>query len=238
MCQLTRTSPAWEKIPDPLRSSFSQVATTDLSQFSEDWPEIEYINANGYFGYQQNFIQGGPNDGYNYATVAIALVAPLSRGTVDITSADASDLPLINPNWLTHPTDQAVAVAGYKRARQLFETAAMQPILIGPEYFPGTANVQTDEEILDIIRKSFGTVFHASATCAMGCVEDQNAVVDSKARVIGVHRLRVVDASAFPFLPPGHPMATVCMCTQSIPRNITSNELILWARCTRGENCR
>lgn len=39
---------------------------------------------------------------------------------------------------------------------------------------------------------------------------DINAVVDSKARVIGVLKLRVVHASAFPFLPPGHPMATVC----------------------------
>lgn len=49
-----------------------------------------------------------------------------------------ADPPLINPQWLTSPTDQAVAVAGYKRARQLFHTAAMQPILIGPEYFPGS----------------------------------------------------------------------------------------------------
>ena len=36
------------------------------------------------------------------------------------------------------------------------------------------------------------------------------AVVDSQARVMGVSGLRVVDASAFPFLPPGHPQATVC----------------------------
>lgn len=30
------------------------------------------------------------------------------------------------------------------------------------------------------------------------------------ARVIGVHGVRVVDASAFPLLPPGHPQASVC----------------------------
>lgn len=49
-----------------------------------------------------------------------------------------ADPPLINPQWLTSPTDQAVAVAGYKRVRQLFNTAAMQPVLLGSEYFPGS----------------------------------------------------------------------------------------------------
>ncbi len=40
---------------------------------------------------------------------------------------------------------------------------------------------------------------------------------DYSARVIGVQGLRVVDASAFPLLPPGHPQASVCMesCSQS-----------------------
>ena len=36
------------------------------------------------------------------------------------------------------------------------------------------------------------------------------AVVDSHARVFGVSGVRVVDASTFPFLPPGHPQSTVC----------------------------
>lgn len=45
---------------------------------------------------------------------------------------------------------------------------------------------------------------------AMGEVGDPSAVIDSKARVMGVRGLRVVDASAFPFLPPGHPSAVVC----------------------------
>lgn len=44
----------------------------------------------------------------------------------------------------------------------------------------------------------------------MGVETDSMAVVDSHARVYGVQGLRVVDASAFPFLPPGHPQSTVC----------------------------
>lgn len=167
----------------------------------------------GFLGYQENFIRDAPNDGYNYATVSMALVAPLSRGTIDLRSADMADPPIINPNWLTDPADQEMAVAGYKRARQMFNTTAMKPLLIGSEYFPGAA-VQTDEEILSIIKKTLSTVYHASSTCAMGRLDDPKAVVDSKAKVIGVTGLRVVDASAFPFLPPGHPMATVCKCSE------------------------
>ncbi len=44
----------------------------------------------------------------------------------------------------------------------------------------------------------------------MGKFSDPNAVVDNQARVFGVNNLRVVDASVFPLLPPGHPVATVC----------------------------
>ena len=44
----------------------------------------------------------------------------------------------------------------------------------------------------------------------MGKANDPMAVIDSKARVYGLDGLRVVDASAFPLLPPGHPQATIC----------------------------
>lgn len=202
----------FEKIPQALRSSLSPSAQADLAKLPADWPELEYIPTSAYYGFQQNYIFEAPTDGFNYATIAAVLVAPLSKGTVSISSADTKDPPVINPNWLTHPTDQAVAVVGYKRARALFESSAMKPILIGPEYFPGASrNVKTDQEILDFIKQSFSTVFHASCTCKMGKQGDAAAVLDSRARVRGVKNLRVVDISSFPLLPPGHPVATVCM---------------------------
>lgn len=52
----------------------------------------------------------------------------------------------------------------------------------------------------------------------MGKRSDPNSVIDSRARVIGVQGLRVVDASSFPFLPPGHPSATICKFIPSQPR--------------------
>jgi len=50
----------------------------------------------------------------------------------------------------------------------------------------------------------------------MGKTSDPNAVVDTQGRVIGVKNLRVVDASVFPLLPPGHLVSTVCKFSQSI----------------------
>ena len=200
---------AWEKLPQTLRSNMSKSALADLATLPADWPEIEFFATSAYYGFQENYLLDSPTDGANYATVAVALQAPFSRGTVDISSADAADAPIINPNWLTHPTDQAVAVAGYKRVRQVFQTQAMQSITVGPEFFPG-ANVSTDAQILDMIRQSFSTVFHASCTCKMGNSSDSTAVVDAQARVFGVQGLRVVDASSFALLPPGHPIATIC----------------------------
>ena len=53
------------------------------------------------------------------------------------------------------------------------------------------------------------TLHHGDAMCATGKQNDTMVVVDSKARVIGVQSLRVLDISVFPFLPPGHPQGTV-----------------------------
>lgn len=139
--------------------------------------------------------------------MSVGLNAPLSRGNISISSADSSVAPLINPAWITSDTDAQVAVAGFKRARQVF--ANMKEILDGEEFLPG-ANVTSDADILAYIRKTITPIYHVSASNKMGKTTDPLAVVDSKANVIGVTGLRVVDSSAFPFLTPGHPLATIC----------------------------
>jgi choline dehydrogenase len=131
---------------------------------------------------------------------------------VTIKSNSSSDNPLVNPRWLTDPRDQEVAVACFKEARAVFTTSIAQEIVLGPEAFPGL-HIQTDREILDLIKASAAPIYHSACTCRMGKSGDKTAVVDSKARVFGIKGLRVVDASAFPLLPPGHPTATICKCS-------------------------
>jgi choline dehydrogenase-like flavoprotein len=57
----------------------------------------------------------------------------------------------------------------------------------------------------------------------MGKSSDPMAVVDSKARVFGVQGLRVVDASAFPLLVPGHPQSTIYALAEKIADDIMRN---------------
>ena len=158
-------------------------------------------------------------DGRNYASTLAGLVAPFSRGNITIVSNDTVVNPIVNPNWYSDPRDQEVAIAGFKRARAAFNTDAARPVLIGEEAFPG-ATVTSDAQILDAIMRSGQTVWHAAGTNKMGRAGDPMAVVDSKARVFGVKGLRVVDASAFPFLVPGHPQGTVYCLAEKIADDI------------------
>ena len=83
-----------------------------------------------------------------------ALVAPLSRGSVTLASADTSTLPIIDPNWLTNAGDQAVAIELYKKIRRLFNTNAFKTARAnGDEYYPGYA-ASTDAQILATIQQS------------------------------------------------------------------------------------
>ncbi|KAL8696230.1 MAG: hypothetical protein Q9224_002905, partial [Gallowayella concinna] len=174
----------WENLPTDLQSALSPSARESLqSTFPADWPQLEYLPGSAGLG--------DPRDGFNYASITTALVAPLSRGNVSINSTSMADPPLINPNWITHPTDVQLAIAAFKRQRQVW--AAMRNLTIGEEQIPGPA-VQSDADILKYIRSTLAPVWHAASTCKMGRHTDRMAVIDTEARVYGFQGLRVVDA--------------------------------------------
>ncbi len=209
----------WEKLPEPFRSRLSASSRAALQQnFPADWPEIEYLPASGYNGYRENE-NNDPRDGYNYAQLNAAIVSPLSRGTVSIQGREMITPPLIDPNWLTNKADVELAIQSFRRLRQMWKVLDDQGLTIGDEYLP-SANVTTDAQIIDHISRSLNEVYHAAATCKMGVKADPLAVVDSSARVFGTKRLRVVDASSFPFLPPGHPQATIYALAEKIAEDI------------------
>jgi choline dehydrogenase len=186
---------------------------------------FQYLSAGGYLADFAFPVLQQPLslDGKQYATILGALAAPTSRGNITIRSKDTAVPPLINPNWLSTKTDQEVALAMWKRTRMIWRDTALSNIVVRDEAWPG-AKVESDEEILQTMRDAFMTVWHASCTCKMGKKEDKMAVLDSKARVYGVQGLRVVDASSFPILPPGHPQSTVYMLAEKIADEIIQGE--------------
>lgn len=106
-----------------------------------------------------------------------------------------------------------------RQMRKLVNTKALREISPSGEAWPGP-HIETDEELLAMIQKQAGSFSHPSRTCKMGIASDPEAVVDSRARVIGAENLIVVDLSAIPFLPPGQPQATVYMMAEKIADDI------------------
>ena len=207
---------AFEKLPAGTISSSTRKDLDDT--FGPGWPDIEYFSQDGYSSTNNDYLLSAPNV-RNYTAVAATIIAPFSRGNVTIKSKDTSDHPVVNPNWLTDDRDMEVLIAGFKRVREIFATKAVAPALIGDEVYPGP-HVKTDAQIAEIIRKSADTVFHPAGTCRMGKPSDEMAVLDSTAKVLGVKGLRVVDASSFPVLPPGHPQGTVYGFAERIAHDI------------------
>jgi choline dehydrogenase len=210
----------FSRFNDTAFATLSQETQQELSKFPEDWPELEYLPQSGFVGNQSG--DTAPPSSANYAAFVMGLVKPLSRGAVTLNSSSPFDPPIIDPKWLTHPADQESAIAAFKVARQILHSSAMQPVLADPdvpEVYPGP-EVSTDEAILEFARDNIATIWHAAATCKMGNANDELAVVDSKAKVRGISGLRIVDASAFPFLPPGHPQSTVYALAEKISDEI------------------
>ncbi|CAG8949917.1 hypothetical protein HYFRA_00004247 [Hymenoscyphus fraxineus] len=197
--------------------SISNKTRAELDAFSSDWPDYEHLFLDASFG-------GTPNDNRQYVSSSAALTTPFSRGNVTIISNDTEVHPIVSPNWLLDPRDQEVALAAFKQARAVFtNNSGTSGIVLGTEVFPGL-DVSTDSQILDTIKQSAAPSYHASSTCRMGLLNDTMAVLDSKARVYGVKGLRVVDASAFPVLPPGHPSSLIYALAEKIADAIINEE--------------
>lgn len=205
---------AFEKVPDHFRQNLTAYTRNALdSHVPTDWPELEHLPVNAALGYQRDYQREDPVDGYNYATIGSLLPAPFSRGTVTIASANPADLPLIDPGYLTDPADVELAIVAIRRQREFW--AQMQGVVIGNEILPGE-NVQSDEDILNFVKASLAPAPHASGTCRMGIEGIPGNVVDNFGRVYGTRGLRVVDASVFPLLPPGHPQALLYALAEKI----------------------
>jgi len=120
---------------------------------------------------------------------------PRARGSLHIQTLDPLRAPRIRAGYLADPLDRDVAVATLKIMRRIAEQPALANLIVR-EVRPG-ADVRTDGELLDYVRRTGHTCWHPVGTCKMGTGSD--AVVDAELKVYGISGLRVVDASVKPF---------------------------------------
>ena len=152
-----------------------------------------------------------PFDG-SVITSTVLAMQNTSRGKVTIASGDATDFPLIDPNFYTTETDRVVIRHAIRRILRLMQgTASGKDMVVSMiparNQAPLTA-ASTDRDI-DAHVKSFGHSWnHPAGTAAMETVLSRG-VVNSKCQVHGVARLRVVDASVLPVPIAAHYMVCV-----------------------------
>ena len=140
-------------------------------------------------------------------TISVYQLRPESLGSIHIRSGNPYDQPAIRFNFLADPVDQRTMVDGFRMVRKIAHAPPMDAFR-GEEWSPG-AEVASDEEILDWIRRNSETAYHPIGTCRMG--PQANCVVDDQLRVHGLSGLRIADASIFPTMPSGNTNAPSIM---------------------------
>jgi len=160
-----------------------------------------------------------PAGGHGYQ-VHIGPMYSDARGSVKITSTDPRVHPALRFNYLSTEQDRREWVEAIRVARSILGQAALAPY-DGGEVSPGPA-VATDEQVLDWVARDGETALHPSCTCRMG-VDDLSVLDPLTMRVHGLDGLRVVDASAMPYVTNGNIYAPTMMLAEKAADLILGN---------------
>jgi len=157
---------------------------------------------------------GDPLHPFPAFTASVCNLQPTSRGAVRLRSVDPGDKPAIQPNYLFTDEDRTVAADAIRITRRIVAQPALQPYR-PEEYLPGASIRDDDQAALVKAAGDIGTtIFHPVGTAKMGRADDATAVVDHRLRVIGIERLRVIDASVMPTITSGNTAAPTMMIAE------------------------
>lgn len=145
-------------------------------------------------------------------TASVCNLNPTSRGTVLAKSGNAKDAPSISPNYLSTETDKKVAANSIRVVRKIIEQGPLAHY--NPEEIKPGADLTSDADLARAAGDIGTTIFHPVGTAKMGRKDDPTAVVDSHLRVIGIDKLRVVDASIMPTITSGNTNSPTLMIAE------------------------
>ncbi|KAF7781080.1 choline dehydrogenase [Pseudoalteromonas rubra] len=175
------------------------------SKAGVEWPDMQYHFLPAAIRYDGK----SAFDGHGFQ-VHIGHNKPKSRGEVTLKSADPTQAPKIQFNYLAHQGDIEGFRACVRLTREIIEQPAFDAYRDG-EIQPGK-DVHSDAEIDAFVRQAVESAYHPSCSCKMG--EDDMAVVDSNTQVHGIEGLNVVDSSIFPTIPNGNLNAPTIMVAE------------------------
>lgn len=134
---------------------------------------------------------------------------PFSRGGVHVSSADATQAPIIDPRYFSHPLDVEILSRHVQILEKLAETQPLASFLKpdGRRNHP-TAYVKNLDAAKDYTQSTAFSNYHPSGTCAM-MAKEHGGVVDERLLVYGTNNLRIVDSSIMPLIPRGNIQSTV-----------------------------
>lgn len=151
-------------------------------------------------------------DDFPGMTLGFYALRPKSVGTLRLRSADPFDAPLIQPNYMADEGDRRVVAAALRLTRAMLHGQALDRFRERDEYPPASAT--TDADLIEFARQRGGTAWHLMGTCRMGPANDPASVVDGALRVIGLHGLRIADASVMPAMPSGNTQIPTMMIAE------------------------
>jgi choline dehydrogenase len=160
-----------------------------------------------------------PKGGHGYQ-VHIGPMYSDARGSVKIRSTDPTVHPALRFNYLSTDQDRREWVEAIHVARGILGQPAFEPFNAG-ELSPGPS-VATDQEILDWVARDGETALHPSCTARMG-IDDQSVLDPLTMGVHGVEGLKVVDASAMPYVTNGNIYAPVMMLAEKAADLVLGN---------------
>ncbi|KAH7266114.1 glucose dehydrogenase [Fusarium solani] len=191
---------AFHRAKDSTLEAASKHLTADEKKYylSEGKAHWECFTMYGPFDTSERLIKIDPPVGESIVSVFNILVSPLPRGSVELSSSDPADPPVVDPALLASPADKEIL---YDAVRST--TTAMKNL--------------EDVAVAERVKQGGSTLFHYSGTCAMG------TVVDAECRVRGVEGLRVVDASVFPMPLGAHYQAATYALAEQVAEMIVGN---------------
>lgn len=136
----------------------------------------------------------------DWLTVIVDLLRPMSKiGRVTLNSTDPLEQPNVNINFFENRLDLIALREGVRWVDDVLMNGEGMKDLIGEDY-PWPMPRHSNAAMETMIKERSQTGFHPCGTLRMGKDKEQG-VVDSKLKVFGVDKLRVIDASVIPVIP-------------------------------------